>query len=151
MSNFDTLFCPIFRQKGGKMSSFWFYAICLWVQSPYFPSKILDTDGSAPANMGQREKERRKRVVRHLFFPPLLKIAKPPDCTGLRFQGNHVHSQLSDLVKEGVWWGSGCEVLLSSSISYSHCVNSFQSKFKVLKISLSICLRRYLLPRCCLP
>lgn len=50
-------------------------------------------------------KRDRKRVVRHLFFflPLPLKIALPPDCSGLRFQGNSVHSQLCDLVEEGLW------------------------------------------------
>lgn len=58
-----------------------------------------------------------KRVVRHLFFFLLLplKIALPPDCTDLRFQGNSVHSQLSSVVERKICGGSGCEVLISSS------------------------------------
>lgn len=50
----------------------------------------------------------RKGGVRHLFFflPPILKIAELPDCTGLRFQGNSVHSQLPSLM-EGLAGGEG--------------------------------------------
>lgn len=48
--------------------------------------------------------------MRHLFFflPPLLKIAELPDCTGLRFQGNSVHSQLPSLM-EGLASGEGVD------------------------------------------
>lgn len=59
---------------------------------------------------GEEEEERRDRVVRHLYFfiyflPLLLKIALSPDCTRPRFQGNGLHSQLSNTQREGVGGG----------------------------------------------
>lgn len=88
--------------------------------------KIPETDGSAPANMGQRKREggEEKGSASSFFLPLPLKIAKPPDCTGLRFQGNRVHSQLFRSCKgRGVGGRSGCEVL-SSSIFPTNALSS---------------------------
>lgn len=73
--------------------------------------------------------------MRHLFFS-FLKIAQPPDCTGLRFQGNGFHSQLSNDVEEGGVGDQGCEELLSPSI------RSVLTLFKLVKVYIKSVMKR---------
>lgn len=49
------------------------------------------------------ESEEEKGSASSFFSLSLPKIALPPDCTFLCFQGNGVHSKLCSLVEEGVW------------------------------------------------
>lgn len=77
----------------------------------FSPSTVLEPDGSAQCieTAGGVEGKRGSASSFFSFFfslPPLLKIAELPDCTGPRFQGNGVHSQLSSHIEglaERVW------------------------------------------------